>query len=258
MNYKNPLIYLFSILAINTSMAFAVKNEDPCRNKEFADRITKLSPEEKIEWEKILKRSARSNEQHACQAALLGRLYESQNRFSEASSSFTTAAEKSPSLSDYFRLAKAKVEFKAENYQHARSLAQVLKSSPTSTYIKTQAEQLLARIAVIEHNNEEIIETHTNLMRSKQENEEHLFALATSLSALGHNEEAREIYKQLLIRFPSSSQADKIEHLHHKKPINLTLKEHETRFNKLIAKLEFDRAVKDADAAIKRSDKKSR
>lgn len=258
MNYCFLPLVIFVIIIIGTGVTFAFKSEDPCRNKEFAYRIAKLSAEEKSAWEKILKQKTPSDEHQACQSALLGRLYESQGRFSEASSAFLTAAEKSPLLGDYFILAKANAEFKAKNYHHAKSIAKTLKASKHSSYVRNKAEQLLAEIAVIEKNDQEIIETHRELVRDKLENERHLFALASSLSTLGEKEEANEIFKQLLIRFPSSKEAKKVEVQNTKASIKLSPEESENRFNKLIAKLDFDQVVTDADQAIKKLGKNAK
>lgn len=247
-NIVRSLIILAVFMAISACIVKAVKPTDPCRSKEFAGNLSNYKKSELEHLEKILKNS--SSRENGCQAALLAKLYIVQGRMGEASNSYALAAQKMPELRDYFMLAKAKTEFKAGHYQNAHKIAQSLLGSKQSNRFLNKVHQLLADIAVVLKDDQQIIETHRQVLKdSGAENEDRLFNLAQSLSKLGKIEEADEVFKQLLVRYPSSVQARTTEA--RGKQIPLSISEREGRFNKLIGKLAFDQAVADADEALK-------
>lgn len=247
-NILQTLIILAFFTAISACIVKAVKPTDPCRSKEFAGNLSNYSKNELEHLEKILKNNSYAKPgENGCQAALLAKLYIEQGRMSEASNSFALAAQKIPELRDYFMLAKAKTELKAGHYQDAKKIAQSLLESKQSSKFINKVHQLLADLAVILKDDQQIIETHKQVLKdSGAENEDRLYNLAQSLSKLGKIDEADEVFRQLLVRYPSSPEAKKVA-----QQVSLTLSEQEGRFNKLIGKLAFDQAVADADSALK-------
>ncbi|MCA9508907.1 MAG: transglycosylase SLT domain-containing protein [Myxococcales bacterium] len=254
---KNWLIFFslaLVLLFFNACLAKKIiKPSDPCLAKEFAQNISHYTSHELLQLEKLLKnRFGLSQTQYGCQSALLGKLYMAQGRMNEASSSFGIAAQKLPDLQDYFMLAKAKTEFKNSNLQIAQKIVEsVLKSKHSSAFVN-KAHRLLADIALAKQEDTSIVETHRQILRdSGAKNKDHLFNLALSLSKLGNTNEADDVFKQLLIRFPTSLEAQKATELRGKHHLKLTIDEHEKRFNQLIAKMAFDQAVADADQALR-------
>ncbi len=254
-NILKSLAILATAITISSCLVKAIKPSDPCNTKEFANNLSYFSKNEVAELEKLIaKRPDSADYRCGCQAGLLGKLYLAQGRPRQAANSFALAAAKLPELSDYFMLAKAKAEYKSGNYQSAKNIATSLLKAQQSVKFMTRVHQLLADLAVKSQDHQQIIETHKRVLRDAgAENEDRLYKLAFSLSKLGNNKEADEIFKQLLIRYPTSAEAKQAQNLRGKKALKLTLKENEGRFDKLIGKLAFDQVVLDADKAISES-----
>lgn len=229
--------------------------KNPCLADEFLEDIDRYSRGELTKLVNILESSS-TGTSNACKTALLAKIYFSLSRMSLASDYFSKAALQLPELGHYFLLAKAQAELKQHNFNQAFSIANtLLESSPAPTpQFALRIKKVLADIAVAEKDNQHIIKTHQALLgNGLSEHEALLFNLATALSNAGEHEKANDVYKRLLIRFPTSAGAKKAEKLKNLAHYNLDLKDLEKRFDKLIEKLAFDRVVADVDMLAKQS-----
>lgn len=238
-------VLLLIISILNSCTLKTIKPTDPCINNQSSIDISHHNKSELAQLEKyLLKSSGGSKLQVACRQAVLARLYLDQGHTAKASNFYSRAAEELPELGDYFMLAKAKAEFKGGHFIQAKNIAQAVLRSPVnklSASIAARIKHMLAEIAVKEQDHPKIIESHQELLKDEiGVNESLLKNLSNSLKHMGHHQQADEIYKQLLIRFPRSDD----------KKLELGLIENEQRFKKLIAKLDFDHVVKEADQAI--------
>lgn len=259
------MIRLFKIIALLAMLPLFsscfVKGstlKNPCQSEVFLKDIASYSKAELVKLASVLEANSYANKTFdGCRAALLGQVYLAQDRMSEASDYFSFAAKKLPELSDYFLLAKANAEIKKHNFDQANRIANALigsQASVLSPQFALRVRQVLADIAVQKKDDQQIINTHRELLaKGYTENEALLFNLAAALTNVGEHQKANEVYKRLLIYFPISPGAKRAQQLRNLAQYNLDLKETEKRFDKLIEKLAFDQVVKDADLLLAKS-----
>jgi len=230
---------------------------NPCRNDDFLSNLENMSKKELAQIEHDLKNKSLANiNQEGCLAAILARINLAHNNPSEASRYFSIAATKLPELRDYFMLAKAFAELKNNNYLQAKNLASALLDShvaPGSAHFRTRIMEVLAEVALKEKDTQQVIKTHQELLdRGYGDKEALLFNLGTSLGLMGEHQKSDDVFKQLLIRFPSSSAAQQTEKIKNLAHMHFDIQQLETRFNKLIENLAFDRVVSDVDKELKK------
>jgi soluble lytic murein transglycosylase len=188
-------------------------------------------------------------------AALLGNFYSQQKNFKDAAQYFAIAAEKVPDLEPYFRLAEMRAAAELENFERAKNIANALLTTPNipgQKNLSLRVKGLLSEIAVKEKNYHQIIKTHEDLLKDGfRESDAFLFNLAFAMSKIGEQKKANEVYKRLLINFPSSTHAERVEKINGLAQYRLTLKEQEKRFNQLIAALAYDKIIADVQALMK-------
>lgn len=253
MKFVYLFLFLFSSCTIREGI---LKN--PCQQEAFANDIAKYSQAELLKLAKNLESLSYKDSVHSgCQKVMLARVYLALNNASVASDYFSKAAKKMPELSDYFLLAKADCELKKQNFDQAHNIAKALLSSQTfmlSPQYASRVRQMLADIAVMQKDDQRVIKTHEDLLaKGYKEDEVLLFNLAAALSNIGEHQKANEVYKKLLINFPTSMGAKRAEEIRSLSQYNLDLKEMEKHFDNLIKKLAFEKASKDADSLIKDS-----
>ena len=235
---------------------------NPCRNDDFLQNLDKISSKELAQIERDLKnKKYTGKDQEGCGAAILARISLAHNSPREAARYFSIAAQKLPELSDYFILAQAFAELKTSNYLQAKNLASALLDAhvaPGSAHFRTRIMQVLAEVALKEKDHQQVIKTHQELVsRGYGDKEALLFNLGTSLGLMGEHQKADDIFKQLLIRFPNSSQALQAEKIKNLAQMHFDIQQVETRFNKLIENLAFDRVVSDVALEIKKRPSKN-
>lgn len=227
---------------------------NPCAGIAFMGDLARLSEQTLDRLAQDLGDKSSSSSEEGCRNALLGRITMAQGKHSEASNYFSRAALSLPELSDYFQLAKAHAELRNQDFKEATSIANALLNSQSallSAQFKIRTQQILAEIAFKEKDHQQIIKTHSELLgRGLSDDKVLLFNLAASLGHMGEHEKADEIFKQLLLRFPLSSEAQTVEKLRGLAQYHLTLKENEKRFDQLIKNLAFDRVVADVDSLL--------
>lgn len=248
----NNFIFFLIILLLNSCAINEATIKNPCRSNIFVKELASFPKSELIKLASSLDKSSYSHhKEEGCRLALLGQIYFAQQRMSLASEYFSLAQKKLPELSEYFLLAKAKAEQKNHNLLPASQLAKAILNSPlahSSLQFALQVRRVLADIAMLEKDHHQIIKTHQDLLtKGYTENEVVLFNLASSLTAVGEHKKANDIYKKLLVTFPTSEGAKRAQQLRHLAEYSLDLKEREKHFDKLIEKLAFDQAVKHAD-----------
>lgn len=250
------LILLFFGLAFFCSCITKVGTiKHPCYGDDFINDIRHLSKAELAKLARVLEaNSYPSQEKSGCRAALLGQVYFAQERASLASEYFSLAAEKLPELRDYFMLTKARVEIARRDFDQAQRIAHALFDSHTallSPAFSVRIRRILADVAVHKKDDYLIIKTHQDLLNGGfRENEAILFNLASSLAKVGEHQKADDIFKQLLVNFPTSPEAKRAEQIKSLANFQLELKQTEKRFDKLIEKLAFDQAIDDADKLL--------
>jgi soluble lytic murein transglycosylase len=235
---------------------------NPCRNNNFLSNLDQIDKKELLQIEQDLKNKKYTNNNYeGCRSALLARLSLIHNNPREASRYFARAAEKMPELRDYFILAQAFAELKNNSHAQAKNLAMALLDThraPGSAHFRTRIMQVLAEVALKQKDHQQVIKTHQELLdRGYGDKEALLFNVGTSLSIMGEHKKADEIFKQLLIRFPTSNYAletEKVKNLAHR---YFDIQQIETRFNKLIENLAFDRAVSEIKQEIKKRSPKN-
>lgn len=253
MKFSRLLVFFCALLTLSSCLVKNIKIDNPCTSKEWITKIDKASLKKQKKLEnKLLRNISFKDEACGCQAAILAKLYLKQNRFGDAALAYAMAAQKLPRLSDYFLLAQAKSELKNQKTKNAKVIANSLERSKLSSFIKIKLDQLLADIALMEKDQEAIVSTHRKLLYNRlAENEENLFNLASSLSSLGQDEEANQVFKQLLIRYPSSAQAKIVpENVQKTLTEKLSLEEQSQRFDNMIGKLDFDSVVQRVDERL--------
>lgn len=229
--------------------------KNPCRSGDFLKDLEKFSKSELIKLEQKLKSASydQSN-QDGCRDALLGRINEAKGSMSDASQYFSMAMQKMPELEPYFMLAKAGAELKNRDYLQAKQIATALlnsKASIPSTKFHARIQQILSEVALFEKDHHQVIKTHQELIaRGYGDQEALLFNLGTSLGIMGEHQKSDDIFKQLLIRHPSSNQAQHVLKMNAMAKIHLDVKESEARFDKLIENLAFDQVVLDVDKTL--------
>lgn len=252
----NFILLILLLPLLNSCITKTGTLKHPCFGEEFLQDIHHLTKDELAKLARLLEASSYPNsEKSGCRAALLGQVYFAQERTSLASEYFSQAAQKLPELSDYFLLAKARVELKRRDFDQAQRIAHALLDSHTSALspsFSLRVRRVLADVAAHKKDDVQIIKTHQELLdHGFKENEALLFNLASSLSNIGEHKRADEVYKRLLINFPTSREAEQTVQVKSLSDYHLELKQTEKRFDKLIEKLAFNQAVDDADNLIK-------
>lgn len=253
--------YIFIILLAFLSLGFTTNalRKNPCRTFLQPNEADELSLKELKSLENILKKPFRETQKEGCRNALLGQVALRQGKTNEAANYFHKAQKILPKLSDYFLLAQARAELEANNILEAQTITQTLlnrNATSWSTHFKTRIDGILAHIALKEKNHQQIIKTQQKLL-GRGLNDEHaiLFNLGTELSHVGESAKADEIFKEIIIRFPSSKEAENILSLKELSYFHLNLKESEQRFKELIKSLAFDKVVSEVDEIIINNDK---
>lgn len=256
MRYFICYILVFFLIAFSGCFFNASLPKYPCQNDEFLKDISRFKKSELQKLARVLESSTYGSYQdNGCRHALLARVYLALERMSEASDYFSMAAKKLPEIKDYFLLAKAHVELKRQNFDDAYKIANALLSSRAASFspqFTLRIRQVLADIAVLKKDDQQIIQTHQNLLaKGYAENEVLLFNLATALTNIGEYERANEIYRKLLVNFPLSPGGKRATELRNLAHYNLALNEVEKRFNKLIENLAYDQVAHDCDLLLK-------
>ena len=174
------LFHLFLIVVLSTSCITKVGTiSQPCYGDEFLKDVRSLSREELAKLARVLEASTYpSQEKSGCREALLGQVYFAQERTSLASEYFSRAAQKLPSFSDYFLLAKAHVEMKRRDFDQAQQIARALLDSHTAVYspaFALRVRRVLADIAANKKDDHQIIRTHQDLLHSGFKEDEALW-----------------------------------------------------------------------------------
>jgi soluble lytic murein transglycosylase len=250
-------IIILCLVILGSCLSTTRNIKNPCKSGDFLRQFDTISQKEldQIEYDLKLQVYANNNEFEGCRAALLGRINLARNSPSEASRYFSIAAKKLPELDDYFILAKAFAEVKNNNYIQAKNLATALFDShvaPGSTHFRMRIQQVLAEVALKQKDHRQIIKTHEELLlRGYGDKEALLFNLAMSLSFMGEHQKADDVFKQLFIRYPSSDHLETASKLKNLAELQLSLKENEQRFDKLIENLAFNRVISDVDNTLR-------
>lgn len=249
--------FVYFLLLFFISSCFTKEGilKDPCQHEAFNKDIAKYSQAELLRLAKNLESlTFRDSVKSSCQREMLAKVYVGLASSSKASDYFSKAAKKMPELQDYFLLAKADCEYKKQNFDQAQSITKALLSSHAymhSPQYATRVRQMLADIAVAERDDQRVVKTHEDLLaKGYQEDEVLLFNLASALTNIGEHEKANEVYKKLLVNFPTSKGAKKAEEIRSLSQYNLDLKEMEKHFDNLIKKLAFEKASQDADVLM--------
>jgi hypothetical protein len=252
-------IYCLILLFVSSCLVKDGMLKDNCEHEAFSADIAKYSKAELTNLLKTLESRSFRGLHGGCKDAIFAKIHVALGNASQASDYFSKAAKKLPELSDYFLLAKADCELKKQKFDEAHNIAKALLNSQSFTISPQYAfkvRQILADIAVKQKDDFQIIKTHEDLLsKGYQENEVLLFNLAVALSNIGEHEKANDVYKKLLVNFPTSPGAMRAEEIRSLSQYNLDLKEMEKHFDNLIKKLAFEKAVKDAEVLAASPDK---